>query len=591
MVSFPTQTSLASQRLGTSSQASKSPSFQDSGKVLERRTSDNQSKMLISLTIIKTLACVLLLAAGEPVVRADTPQPGEPRKVTRIAPEGLPGHLVLCGAGPVSKNAVKFFATALPKKNAQVVVLAVGKDSKQTKKVLATLQAQESTKKVSFSLAVFPETNKQKQQLTTMLHEANGVWLASMSKAGELTDGQKRTLLTHLRKVLARGGVVGSSGTATLWLAEKHLGSDKAELENIGSGLGLFPDSVFAFARKKQKSGLASVIKSRASYVGYGFGESGALYLRGRRLWVIDGNVTIHLAASKTWPAKRQVLEKSRQYTDLTTLRRSARARAGAEFPPKKIDIPFVKRGTLIIIGGGGTPKGLYQKFVDLAGGPKAKLLILPTAQPDPISNQRRLAGLFRKLGAKSVTVLPGRTRDVVESPEYIEAFQQATGIWFGGGRQWRFVDAYQDTKVHKLMHKVLERNGVIMGSSAGASIQADYMARGAVYGNRNIVAEGYERGLGFLKGVAIDQHFSQRRRLKDMDFLVTKYPQLLGIGIDESTAIIVKKSVADVVGRGKVYFYNAQLPRKKKAIRYVTLEAGGRYDLKARNVLKPYEK
>ncbi|MGF1580394.1 MAG: cyanophycinase [Gemmataceae bacterium] len=554
---------------------------------------------MVLLSITKTLgarfcahvAVALLILGCSDVTHADGPHQSNLRnRETRIAPEGLPGHLILCGTGPVSENAIKFFTTALPKKDVRVVVLVLTKQAKQARDILTTLKSQKSLKQACFSLVSIRGAKNARldaQKLTKALRGAHGVWLADMSGAEDLTDGEKRTILSQAKTVLKRGGVLGSSGTATLWLANKHLHGAKTDSEEPTSGLGLFPDSIFALARrKKSEPGLASVIKDNPGSVGYELGNAAGLYLRGRRFWVLSGKITVYLAASKTWPAKQMVLEKSRRYTDLTTLRRSARARAGTEFPPQKPQRPIVKKGTLIIVGGGGTPKGLFQKFVELAGGKKAKLLILPTAQPDPISNQSRLAGLFQKYGAKTVTVLPGRKRDVVESPKYIKAFQEATGIWFGGGRQWRFVDAYRDTKVHLLMHKVLERNGVIMGSSAGASIQGEYMARGAVYGNLNIVAEGYERGLGFLKGVAIDQHFSQRGRLKDMNYLVTKYPQLLGIGIDESTAIIVRKSLAEVVGKGKVYFYDAKLPRTKDGIGYVAIESTKRYDLVKRTVL-----
>jgi cyanophycinase len=165
-------------------------------------------------------------------------------------------------------------------------------------------------------------------------------------------------------------------------------------------------------------------------------------------------------------------------------------------------------------------------------------------------------------------------------------------------------------------MHQVLARGGVIGGSSAGASIQGDYMPRGDPMGNLNIIAEGYESGLGFLCGVAIDQHFAQRRRFKDMSLLMKTYPQLLGIGIDEGTAIIVKQSVAEVVGKGNVAFYDASSqdsaklepvadPATKPSEEnnqettepaeqgnslqpkdYVSLPAGGRYDLKQRRAI-----
>src|SRR5581483_7574670 len=162
------------------------------------------------------------------------------------------------------------------------------------------------------------------------------------------------------------------------------------------------------------------------------------------------------------------------------------------------------------------------------------------------------------------VTVLWGRTRTDVENPASLQALKEATGIWFGGGRQWRFVDAYEGTKALPLMWDVLKRGGAIGGTSAGATILGDYLCRGGVFDNFAIMYEGYERGLGFLPGVAIDQHFTQRKRLGDMTALMKKFPQYLGIGIDENTTIIVRVSVAEVIGPYKVHFYDDSKPAEK---------------------------
>ena len=104
-------------------------------------------------------------------------------------------------------------------------------------------------------------------------------------------------------------------------------------------------------------------------------------------------------------------------------------------------------------------------------------------------------------------------------------------------------------------------------------------------------MAFGYERGgLGFINGVAIDQHFSQRRRHKDMTQLVDTHPQLLGIGIDESTAIIVQKSKAKIVGRGKVHFYDRTQPVVPDKPDFIALGQGAEYDLAERKVLEEPE-
>jgi cyanophycinase len=140
-------------------------------------------------------------------------------------------------------------------------------------------------------------------------------------------------------------------------------------------------------------------------------------------------------------------------------------------------------------------------------------------------------------------------------------------------------------------MKEVLKRGGVIGGSSAGASIQGSYLARATPIDNVRIMAPGYERGgLGFLLGVAIDQHFTQRNRHPDLRSLVRTYPQLLGIGIDETTAIVVQGSRAEVVGRGSVFFMNAVQSDgtlDPQSIQEVGVQAGGVYDLKLRRAVE----
>jgi cyanophycinase len=160
-----------------------------------------------------------------------------------------------------------------------------------------------------------------------------------------------------------------------------------------------------------------------------------------------------------------------------------------------------------------------------------------------------------------------------------------------GGGRQWRFIDCYSGTKGEKLLRDVLARGGVIGGSSAGATIQGDFLVRGSVLGNEEMMAEGYERGLAFLPGSAIDQHFSQRKRFADMTSVMQRHPQLLGIGIDEATAVVVQGDTAQILGRGNAHFYDY---RNREAatnsggsgvspavvLDYITVKAGEKFNL-----------
>jgi cyanophycinase-like exopeptidase len=148
-------------------------------------------------------------------------------------------------------------------------------------------------------------------------------------------------------------------------------------------------------------------------------------------------------------------------------------------------------------------------------------------------------------------------------------------------------VDGYENTAALPLFHDVLKRGGVIGGSSAGASIQGDYHCRANPLGNLDIMAEGYERGFAFLPGSAIDQHFAQRKRFADMTSLMQTFPQYLGIGLDEATAIVVQGCTAEVMGRGEVHFYDWRQKPADGEKDHLSLKAGAKYDLKGRKAIE----
>ena len=276
---------------------------------------------------------------------------------------------------------------------------------------------------------------------------------------------------------------------------------------------------------------------------------------------------------------------------DLTAWRRDATDRLLPAFPPADPPSPDVKKGTLFIVGGGGLPKGMMEEFVELAGGDKAHMIYVPCTESESVPAHHWLLRQWKSMGVATAQVFHTKNRIKANSDEdFLRPMLNATGIWFGGGRQWNFVDSYYGTKAHQLMKEVLNRGGVIGGSSAGASVQGDYLARANPVANFDIMAPGYERGLGFLTGVAIDQHFSQRRRQKDMTQLADRYPQLLGIGIDETTALKVQGPIAEVIGDGRVFFYDRRQPVIPGEDDYTALDAGSRFHLSKRKIVSEKE-
>jgi cyanophycinase len=417
------------------------------------------------------------------------------------------------------------------------------------------------------------------------LRKATGVWIGGEGAKQE--ESLKPAVAKELRDLLQRKGVVAATSTAAARTAQRYLMANGSDVKAV-KGWDFLPGAVLDLSprRAEEENHLKAVLTREQRLFGLGIEEGTALLVQGRDMRILgDGHVIAYLAESSPRPAKT-IEWKAGGVVDFTALRRMAVERSGPPFPPKEAAVPEVPSGTLVIVGGGGMPDGLARKFVELAGGEDAHIVVFPTSNPDPIPpNQDRF---LKNAGAKNVHVLTAREQAEVESPEFLDTLKKATGIWFGGGRQWRFVDAYTGTKAEPLIRDVLRRGGVIGGSSAGASIQGEYMCRGNPLGPNDIMSEGYERGLNFLPGVAIDQHFTQRRRLPNMTELMKTYPQLLGIGLDEATAIIVKGHIADVTGRGKAHFYDRRKPVEEGKPDYEAVTDGGRYDLKERKILLP---
>ena len=235
-------------------------------------------------------------------------------------------------------------------------------------------------------------------------------------------------------------------------------------------------------------------------------------------------------------------------------------------------------KGAVIAAGGGGLGPEVMNRFIDLAGGPDAPIVFIPTANGvDPQPANLLEANILRKSGAKNVTVLHTIDRKVADSKAFVEPLRKAHGIWIGGGRQWHLVDSYLKTRTLRELRAVLDRGGVIGGSSAGATILGSYLVRGARSGNQIMMARGYERGFAFVHDVAIDQHLLTRKREKDLIAVIAAHPRLLGIGIDEGTAVVIQGDRLEVVGKSKVAIYE---PHKS----YYFLQPGDRFDLKTRS-------
>jgi cyanophycinase len=178
------------------------------------------------------------------------------------------------------------------------------------------------------------------------------------------------------------------------------------------------------------------------------------------------------------------------------------------------------------------------------------------------------------------------RDRRVADSEAFVAPLREARGVWFPGGRHWRLADAYLRTRTHGALREVLARGGVIGGTSAGATILGSFMVRGDTRGNTIMVGDHVE-GMGFLKNVTIDQHLLRRNRQFDLVPVIESHPELLGIGLDEDTAIVVRGDRFEVMGTGYVAIYD-HTRRIDSGGQFYVLAPGDRYDLKTREAERP---
>jgi cyanophycinase len=217
---------------------------------------------------------------------------------------------------------------------------------------------------------------------------------------------------------------------------------------------------------------------------------------------------------------------------------------------PLSRELVVTTPGTFVLAGGGRLDPAIRPCFIELAGGPKADIVVIPSASSLPGIAASALAS-WEGEKVHSVTVLDAHSRDEANDPRFSAALRKATGVWFGGGDQARLLAFYGGTQVEMELHALLRRGGVVGGTSAGASCVSAVMVHG----------DGEQRGFSLLPEVIVDQHFSQRHRITRLRKLLEKHPDLAGIGIDEGTAVVIRDGQISILGGGKVWVSSDRSP------------------------------
>jgi cyanophycinase len=257
---------------------------------------------------------------------------------------------------------------------------------------------------------------------------------------------------------------------------------------------------------------------------------------------------------------------------------------------------------TLLVIGGAEDRVGkasLLRHFVTLSGGRRARLVIVPTASSFQDEVVASYTEVFSRLGAARVEAVNPGTRAESSDPDLVAVVDDATGVFLSGGSQLRLSQILPGTPLGEALHRAHARGTVIAGTSAGASIMSDYMIS---MGEEGITprqrASQISAGLGLVRGIVVDQHFDQRSRYGRLLSVIAPSPHLLGIGVDEDTAMVVTSGREFTVkGSGAVFVLDcrhavtdapdarAGAPLLVSGATVHTLPAGATFDLEARRL------
>ncbi|HEX2093366.1 MAG TPA: cyanophycinase [Longimicrobiaceae bacterium] len=233
----------------------------------------------------------------------------------------------------------------------------------------------------------------------------------------------------------------------------------------------------------------------------------------------------------------------------------------GPEPPHRRRTDP--QAGTLVLIGGACDPLGdALGSFVERCGGREGgKIVGITTASSDPAGSAHKWKEDFAAAGAHNVEIPVIDRRDQAQDPRTAEMIRSADGIFLGGGDQVHLIATLSGSRVHQALREAYADGAAVCGTSAGAAALTETILAGGEpdeYGQMQKLHQGPGFGLLGFRAV-IDTHFSQRRRLQRLFMVIAQNPELMGLGIDEDTALVIRGHLGEVRGRGSVTFVDGR--------------------------------
>lgn len=524
------------------------------------------------------LAALTISQAQTPAPTNEVTNPIKSYEIRR----GSPGSLILCGAGEFPDHIFKSFARMAQINDpvSNVFVMVFCDNPKQ--RAFKTLKPLVGDKVELVDCSSDDSLRKIPDGIRDRVKKCSGVWLDLTSPP----SAEKYAALM-VREVFEQGKVVGAAGTwASQMLSIRPAGGDP------WTGLRLTPHCRMHLVKDSnhEPPDPSSLEKGMVHWL---VPDKTALILLGGRTATSHGSdlvrmVTVPLQGEpEKWALHLTNIDNKDRFAGSSVITEIRKARFRPELQqPFRPDFTSPDKGTLILHGGRSVSDDTFNLFIEAAGGKEARIVCIPTAGGD--DDMSYSARKLTEFGCKHVSILHSRDPAVADSDKQIlKMLDEANGIWIDGGRTYRVMEAYENTQVQKKIHALLQRGGVFGGSSAGCQLASEFLVRGNPKTANQLEFPPYNRGLGLLTGVILDAHFRQRHREAEFGCLILLHPELLGIGVDENTAIVVKGEIATVVGQNGVTFFDATRPVStggKTSIPAQTfLKSGARFNLRTR--------
>ncbi|HUQ69991.1 MAG TPA: cyanophycinase [Planctomycetaceae bacterium] len=422
------------------------------------------------------------------------------------------------------------------------------------------------------------------------LETATAVWFVG----GDQNQVTRTYCGTHtescLHGVLRRGGVIGGTSAGAAIMSRVMITGGRTD-PNLGDGLGFLPGTIIDqhFLKRNRQPRLMAALQQRPGHVGIGIDESTAVVVRRNSLEVIgNSEAALCLAESHNRPAMVQPI-KSGETLDLETWRlaATARARFGSYAQAEQRPAPNLRQGAVVITSGQ-APKEAVAEFLAAAGGKDARVVLVSQTSEGNATSRQQLAADFRSAGAENVTVCEANSLDELLDPTVSELLAAASGVWLVGDHEQQFLDLVLHSPLRQMVNDVLDRGGAIGGSLAAARLQGDgIIRRKPADDEQSLMAEAYECGLGLLTGMVIDDQDDPEPEDSTMaTALRERFPNCVGVGLKDSSAVVVRGHTLQVVGSNPVSVRGRSSQPDEAKSSYELVQVGQMYDLRARRVM-----